>query len=246
MKKLSNWRWLMLLFAAVAISASVTACGGDDDDDKTAPDDTEQTTADAQLLIGTWVYDNGSYGWGYTFKKGGNGVGFEFYNNGADTDRWPITWKLNGKRLQTTDADGDHETFTIKYIDDEFLSIQFEGEESVRTLERVTDGDEPPAGQSEASLRKKAIGLWRDTESDWTRFNTDGSGFVDASDRYGTEGDHFKDFKISYDKSFDEYDIAFMWAGTTYWDTIGSIRFSADGKTMYIDWGSGYSTYYKQ
>lgn len=146
MKKISNWRWLMLLFAAVAISASVTACGGDDDDDKTALDDTEQTTTDAQLLIGTWVcYDNEIERWGYTFKKGGNGVGFEFSIDGA-AESWPITWKLNGKRLQTTDANtGYHETFTIKYIDDEFLSIQFEGEESARVLERVTDGDEPPA-----------------------------------------------------------------------------------------------------
>ncbi len=133
-KKINLWRLLMLLFAAVAISTSVTACG--DDDGSNEPD-------------------------------GGN------------------------------------------------------------------------KGDNTSSMSKKLVGLWIDEDGEYSKFNSDGTGWMYASDEYGSS-DIFDDYRISAYQEEDEvyYVLEIKWHGQRNWDEEGAIMIESDGTTFFLSYGS--------
>lgn len=139
-KDIFSWRWFMIMFTAVALSASFTACGDDDDDD--GPN-TNTESGLASQIIGTWICDdNVTSGWGYTFNANGNGYGIE-YDYSYGEDQWPIRWRVSGNRIIITDMDVedmedfDQEILNVKMIDEDYMTVTFDEGDSYRVLKRV-------------------------------------------------------------------------------------------------------------
>ena len=71
-KNIFTWKWLVLLFASIAISASLTACGNDNDDEYIdEPEEDCALTGMAKELIGDWFSEDDSQG--YRFNADGTG-----------------------------------------------------------------------------------------------------------------------------------------------------------------------------
>lgn len=107
----------MAIFAILA--CCVIACS--DDDKKEKDDDPTEGSLETQIA-GKWVVYDDYIEWGYQFNR--NKTGIEFEGN----DSWPITWRVSGKKVTTTDpSDGDTDNFIVTYIDDDCMYVNFEG-----------------------------------------------------------------------------------------------------------------------
>ena len=113
------------------------------------------------------------------------------------------------------------------------------------------DDNEPGGGKDSVTGKaKELVGLWCHAGSnytDWTRFNADGSGFMDAEDRNGTYGDYFTNYRVRFSDHIDAYKLDIMWIDNDdeEWDTDIQIDF-IDKETISLNWGSGWYTYHKQ
>lgn len=58
--------------------------------------------------------------------------------------------------------------------------------------------DEGNNGSSISSMSKKLVGIWIDEDGDYSKFNSDGAGWMYASDEYGSYCNDFIDeYRIS-------------------------------------------------
>lgn len=132
-KNIFSWRWLMLLFAAIAISASLTACGDDDDDNEPG---TENGQRDHDgCLEGEWISYSGTsdlYKYLYFDSDDGTGIEgwYESYIDSVDEDTdftWytvddkylfidgvKYTYWCDGTELELTSPKGREETYYAK------------------------------------------------------------------------------------------------------------------------------------
>lgn len=58
-------------------------------------------------------------------------------------------------------------------------------------------GDDDDDDNGEVSgLTKKLVGLWQNQYDDYSRFNSDGTGFLNATDPSGEDGDYFTNYRV--------------------------------------------------
>lgn len=132
-KQTTLWRWFMLLFAAVAISASLTACGDDDDDNEPGTENGQQDHDGC--LEGEWIsYSGASDLYKYLYFDSDDGTGiegwYESYIDSVDEDTdftWytvddkylfidgvKYTYWCDGTELELTSPKGREETYYAK------------------------------------------------------------------------------------------------------------------------------------
>ena len=86
---------------------------------------------------------------------------------------------------------------------------------------------------------QKLVGLWIDEDGEYSKFNSDGTGWMYASDEYGSS-DIFDDYRISAYQEEDEvyYVLEIKWHGQRNWDEEGAIMIESDGTTFFLSYGS--------
>lgn len=116
-------RFILMSVTALLACCSLASCS-DDDDKKEKDDDPTETSLESQI-VGKWVAYDDYIEWGYQFNRNKTGIEFE------GSDSWPITWRLSGKKVTTTDpSDGDTDNFIVTYIDDDCMYVNFEGSDN--------------------------------------------------------------------------------------------------------------------
>lgn len=98
MKKVFNWRWLMMIVAAVAMGVSFAACGDDDNDknsDEPGGGEDVISGTPAEKLIGVWTSYDDDYDEYEYYRFNADGTGFMSGDDARGTDaEWFVSYRV--------------------------------------------------------------------------------------------------------------------------------------------------------
>lgn len=97
MKKVFNWRWLLMIVAAVAMGVSFAACGDDDDKNSDEPGGGEDVISGtpAEKLIGVWASYDDDYDEYEYYRFNADGTGFMSGEDARGTGgEWFISYRV--------------------------------------------------------------------------------------------------------------------------------------------------------
>ncbi len=261
---------VLALLAAVAVVLYVLNVGnikdrlsGKDDekettqqDDRKSDGDTAKKKEPAELLVGTWSYEEDKYAIEMTFQSGGKGEAKVFYD-GKEVQNEAFKWSVDEDKTLTLDHDGDKETLTFDknkakeepdgddvfwYVDGDTLYMG--GSKMTSGSYSYSGGDKPDTDKPDTDKKEDSdlVGTWSCKEDSYEgtielRMTFQSGGKGELKYIYGGEEIESADFKWSVDSDkelsldMDDDEVTFRYSADAGSDDD---CWYLDGSTLYL------------